>query len=144
MFGGLFVGAVVAVVLRSRWAILLAPIGHIIGFEVARALLFGATGFSSGGIYLGNSVAILVFIASRGVYALLGLLPMVLEAILGAAGIRQVTVGRPVLHGFARIRRYAAHTGTARGRVPWRSIGPRRSRRPGRWSGRYSGSCPDG
>ena len=113
MFGGLFVGAVVAVVLRSRWAILLAPIGHIIGFEVARALLFGATGFSSGGIYLGNSVAILVFIASRGVYALLGLLPMVLEAILGAAGIRQVTVGRPVLHGFARIRRYAARTGTA-------------------------------
>lgn len=113
MFGGLFVGAVVAAVLRSRWAILLAPLGHIIGFELARALLFGAPGFSSEGIYLGNSVAILVFIASRGVYAVLGLLPMVLGAILGAAGARRATVGLPTVHGFRPVRRYAARTGTA-------------------------------
>jgi len=113
MVGGLLIGVVVAVVLRSRWAILLAPIGHIIGFELARALVFGAAGFSSGGIYLGNSVAILVFIASRGVYALLGLLPMMLGANLGAAAVRRATSPPVGLHGFRRVRRYAARTGTA-------------------------------
>ena len=113
MFGGLLVGATVGVVLRSRWAILLAPIGHIIGFEIVRALVFGAPGFSSGGIYLGNSIAIVVFIASRGVYALLGFLPMVLGAIGGAAGVRRATLDTPALHGFRRVRRYVARTGTA-------------------------------
>ena len=81
---------------------------------MARALVFGAPGFSSGGIYLGNSVAILVFIASRGVYALLGLLPMVLGAILGAAGVRRATarhLGRCT--GSDGSRRYAARAGTA-------------------------------
>jgi hypothetical protein len=51
MFGGLLIGAAVAVALRSRWAILLAPIGHIISFELARALVFGPPVFSSGAIY---------------------------------------------------------------------------------------------
>ena len=113
MVGGVLVGGLTGVVLRSRWAVLLAPVGHIVGFELARALLFAPAGFTTSGIYLGNALAILVFIGSRGAYALLGLLPMVLGAILGATWARRVASPTIATHPVRRVRRYAARLGTA-------------------------------
>ena len=142
MFGGLLVGAAVAVVLRSRWAILLAPIGHIIGFEVARALVFGAPGLFERW-HLSRQLD-----GDPGVHRLPRrlraprALPMVLGAILGAAGVRRAIVGAPGrCTGSVGSAVHAARAGTA-----LLAVGARRDRRAVRaacldaadsWPGRH-------
>jgi proline iminopeptidase len=83
---GLLAGLVVGILLRTRWAMALAPITFAAAFEVAR---LGASGPTVDGIHLGSTYGILAFAVGRGVHGLLALVPMVLGAALGAAWARR-------------------------------------------------------
>jgi pimeloyl-ACP methyl ester carboxylesterase len=90
---GLLVGLVIGLLLRTRWAMLLAPVTFAVVFELAR---LGASGPTVDGIHLGSTYGILAFAAGRGVHGLLALSPMVLGAALGATlARRQLSTGRP-------------------------------------------------
>ena len=83
---GLLAGIVAGLLLRSRWAMLGAPVTFAVVFELVR---LGASGPTVDGIQLGSTYGILAFATGRGVHGLLALLPMVLGAALGAALARR-------------------------------------------------------
>ncbi len=82
----LMIGLVAGLLLRSRWAMLVAPVAFAVVFELVR---LGASGPTVDGIHLGSTYGIMAFAVGRGVHGLLALLPMVLGAALGAALARQ-------------------------------------------------------
>lgn len=87
MILGFAVGVITGLVMRSRWAMLLAPLAHMALFELTRV---GAVGPTVDRIRLDGLFAILALIAGRGFHAVVGLLPMVLGAIIGAAIARRL------------------------------------------------------
>jgi pimeloyl-ACP methyl ester carboxylesterase len=89
MGGGLVVGGLVGVALRSSWAILLTPAAHMLAIEIARRDAVGPTVDLP---RLDEPYGILALILGRGFHALVGLLPIMLGASLGAA----LAQGRPV------------------------------------------------
>lgn len=82
----LLVGLVAGLLLRTRWAILVAPLAFAVTFELVR---LGAAGPTVDGIELGSTYGIIAFAVGRGMHGLLALLPMVLGAVLGAALARR-------------------------------------------------------
>ena len=80
------VGFVVGFVLRSRWAMLLAPVAQIASFELTR---LGASGPTVDGISFDGMFGPLAFVVSRGFYGLVGTLPMVAAVAHGAALARR-------------------------------------------------------
>ncbi len=84
---GLAVGAACGLVMRSRWAILLAPLVFVAIFELVRV---GAEGPTVDMPALSSTVGILVAAVGRGFHGLLVLVPMMLGAALGAAVARRV------------------------------------------------------
>lgn len=89
---GLLAGCVAGLLLRTRWAMVVAPLTFAIAFELAR---LGVSGPTVDGIHLTSTYGIMAFAVGRGVHALLALLPMVLGAALGAAlSRRQLSSGR--------------------------------------------------
>lgn len=106
---GLLVGVVSGLLLRSRWAMLVAPVAFAAAFEVAR---LGVSGPTVDGIHPGSAYGIIAFVVGRGVHGLLALAPMVLGAALGAGWARRplspdppqrVGPGRWMRRGFAVI-----------------------------------------
>jgi pimeloyl-ACP methyl ester carboxylesterase len=89
MVGGLTVGALAGLLLRSRWVVVVAPLAHVIAIEIARRDAIGPTVDLP---RLDEPYGLLALILGRGFHALVGLLPMVLGASLGAA----LANGRPV------------------------------------------------
>jgi proline iminopeptidase len=83
---GLATGVLVGVALRSRWAMLLAPVLFVAAFEIMRA---GLTGPTVDGIHLTSTYGIMAFVVGRGFHGILVLLPMLLGASLGAALARR-------------------------------------------------------
>lgn len=83
---GLLVGLVAGLLLRTRWAMLVAPLTFAAIVELAR---LRATGPTVDGIHLGSTYGIMAFAVGRGVHGLLALLPMVLGAASGAALARR-------------------------------------------------------
>ncbi|MGE3380810.1 MAG: alpha/beta fold hydrolase [Nocardioides sp.] len=83
---GILVGFVAGLLLRSRWAMLVAPLTFVVVFELTRR---GVSGPTVDGIHLTSAYGIMAFAVGRGVHALLALLPMVLGAALGAALARR-------------------------------------------------------
>jgi proline iminopeptidase len=81
------VGVVAGMVMRSRWAMVLAPVTFAALFELAR---MGTDGPMVDGIHPGSTYGIVAFVLGRGIHALLGLLPMLLGATLGAAAARHL------------------------------------------------------
>jgi len=94
---GLLVGLVAGLVLRSRWAMLVAPVIFAVVIELVR---LGASGPTVDGIHLGSTYGILAFASGRGVHGLLALLPMVLGAALGAAVARRQLPTARLQRGF--------------------------------------------
>jgi len=90
MATGLLTGVAAGFVSRSRWAMLLAPLAHVAAFELTRS---GSAGPTVDGIHVDTTFGILAFILGRGVYGILGLLPMILGVSYGRALARLVTVG---------------------------------------------------
>lgn len=83
---GLLVGLVAGVLLRSRWAMVVAPLTFVAVFELVRVRASGPT---VDGIHLGSTYGIMALVVGRGVHGLLTLVPMVLGAALGAALARR-------------------------------------------------------
>ncbi len=93
---GLLTGVAAGYLLRSRWAMLLAPIVHVAAFELFR---LGTTGPTVDGIHLDTTFGILAFILGRGVYGILGLLPMMLGVAYGRSFARWIALGKVHPHG---------------------------------------------
>jgi pimeloyl-ACP methyl ester carboxylesterase len=76
------IGVAAGYVMRSRWAMLLAPLAYIATYELARLGIAGASleGFRFDSIY-----GIAAFAAGRGIHGLLALLPMVVGVSIGLA-----------------------------------------------------------
>jgi proline iminopeptidase len=79
---GLVVGFVAGALLRSRWAMLLAPAAHMIAIELARLPVAGPT---VDAIRLDTVFGLLALLHGRGFHGLVGLLPILLGASLGAS-----------------------------------------------------------
>ena len=88
---GLLVGWVAGLLLRTRWAMLVAPLAFATAFELAR---LGIDGPTVDGIHLTSTYGIMAFAVGRGVHALLALLPMMLGAAMGAAFSRRRSTAR--------------------------------------------------
>ena len=84
----LVAGLAAGLVLRSRLAILLAPIAHVLVLEMFHLGLAGPT---VGAIRLDETFGIIALIVGRGFYFLLGLVPMALGASLGATLARRLS-----------------------------------------------------
>ena len=80
------VGAVTGWWIRSRWAMVLAPVTFMLVFELARMRVDGPT---VDGIRLDGMYGVAALVAGRGVDAVLILLPMVVGASYGAALARR-------------------------------------------------------
>jgi proline iminopeptidase len=78
----LLVGVAAGYLVRSHWAVLLAPMAYIAAYELARIGIAGASleAFRFDSIY-----GIAAFAAGRGLHALLALLPMVVGVSIGIA-----------------------------------------------------------
>jgi pimeloyl-ACP methyl ester carboxylesterase len=104
---GLAVGVVVGFAMRSRWALLLAPLAYVIAVELAQR---GAAGPTVGPIRLDQTFGILALILGRGFHGLVALLPMLFGADLGVRLARRQS-GQP------------AWPGSLLGRVAWAIAG---------------------
>ena len=80
MGSSLVVGLVAGLIMRRRWAILLAPAAYIAAVELTR---LDAVGPTVDAIRLDNTFSILAFFLGRGFHGLVGLLPMVLGVEIG-------------------------------------------------------------
>ena len=69
----LLVGLASGSLFRSRWALLLTPLGYIAGYELAR---LGIAGAAFGPIRLDTPYGIVALVAGRGVHGLLVFVPM--------------------------------------------------------------------
>lgn len=104
---GLATGLVAGVVLRSRWATLLTPAVHVAAFELGR---WGTPGPTVSSLQLDSAYGVLAFVLGRILYALAGLLPMLLGGSLGVALARRwsglsARTRKPVGYAWLRVRR---------------------------------------
>lgn len=99
---GLAVGVASGFLLRSRWALLLAPAVHIVVIELVRLPVVGP---SVDAIRLESAFGVLALLLGRGFHGLVGLLPMVLGASLGAALARRLSGQTPVASMGVLLRR---------------------------------------
>ncbi|MBE2223297.1 MAG: alpha/beta hydrolase [Anaerolineae bacterium] len=107
MGSSLLVGLVAGLILRSRWAMLLAPAVYIVAVELAR---LNAVGPTVDAIRLDNTFGILALILGRGFHGLVGLLPMILGIELGVVAARQL---RGETAAGSRMRKVGRWLGTA-------------------------------
>src|SRR5215218_3199483 len=79
---GLLTGVFAGFLLRSRWAMLLAPAINLLVFELGRRDIDGPL---VDGIHLDTAFGIMGLVLGRGFYVLVGLIPMALGTVYGAA-----------------------------------------------------------
>jgi hypothetical protein len=107
MTATLLAGFLAGLVLRSRWAALVAPALHLAAFEIGRATAFHVAGETFGPPDFTTSLGTAMFLAGHVMYSVVALAPMVLGAILGAAVARRLTAGRVTPPTDSRWRRAA-------------------------------------
>jgi pimeloyl-ACP methyl ester carboxylesterase len=88
---GLVAGLAAGLLMGSRWALLVAPLGYLLAFELMH---WGSPVTSLGPIRLDEMYGILALILGRGFHGLLALLPMVLAGELGVRWARSLA-GQP-------------------------------------------------
>ena len=98
MAAGLVVGALAGFVLRSRWAMLVAPVAFAVAVEVGRIAVVGPTVDRP---QVSTFFGVLVLVLGRGFHALVQLVPMVLGAAVGAGWARRIA-GAPDPRGRRR------------------------------------------
>lgn len=81
LLGTLTLGLLTGFTMQSRWAMLLVPLVHVIAIQLIRN---GTEGPSVGPIRLDSSYGVLSLVLGRGFYLLVGLLPMIAGAGVGA------------------------------------------------------------
>ncbi len=87
----LFVGLTAGLAMRSRWAMLVAPLAYMLAVELAH---HGVAGPTVGAIRLDGTFGILALILGRGFHGLVGLLPMLIAAEFGLRLARTLS-GQP-------------------------------------------------
>lgn len=92
---GIAVGGLAGFALRSRWALLVAPVVFAGVYELTR---LGTDGPTVDGIHL-SAYGLIALVVGRGVHGLLVLAPMLLGAALGAGLDRRLRAGRPARIG---------------------------------------------
>lgn len=80
------VGAGAGYLLRSRWALLLAPVTYAVVFE---GLRLGTDGPLVDRVVLGSPYGVIAFVLGRGLHGVLALAPLMLGAALGAGYARR-------------------------------------------------------
>lgn len=111
----LAVGFLAGLVMRSRWALLAAPVAHVAALELGR---FGTRGLTVEGIHLDTFYGVLAFLIGRGFYALVALLPMLVGAAYGAGLARRITRRQARSGGFGnRLGHYTRRAGVVIGTV---------------------------
>jgi pimeloyl-ACP methyl ester carboxylesterase len=93
----LLVGGWAGLLMRSRWAMLLAPVAFVAVFELARIRTAGPLVDE---IRLTSTYGILAFALGRGLHTLLAIVPMVLAAAVGAGLARHLNGHRRHRHGW--------------------------------------------
>jgi proline iminopeptidase len=83
---GLVVGLVAGAVMRSRWAMLVAPVAFVAVFELVR---LDATGATIDSITLSSEYGVLAFIVGRVFHGVLAIWPMLVGVALGRAWARR-------------------------------------------------------
>ena len=76
------VGMAAGYLMRSRWAMLIAPIAYLVAYELSR---IGIAGASLDGFRLDNVYGVLALLVGRGFHGLLALFPMAVGAGIGVA-----------------------------------------------------------
>lgn len=94
MATSLLLGGLAGVILRSRWAMLIAPIAYIIAIELGRVHLIAPTVDAP---RLDEPFGILALILGRGFLGLVGVLPMLLGIAWGIALARHFTSSTPAI-----------------------------------------------
>ena len=97
MVAALLVGVFAGLAMRSRWAMLLAPVVFVIVFELARIRVSGPT---VDGIQT-STYGLVALTVGRGIHGALALAPMVLGAALGAGLARRIAGGPAIRYGRA-------------------------------------------
>jgi proline iminopeptidase len=92
LISGLLIGLAGGLLTRSPWAMLVVPVVHILVLEFSRPHLLGPT---VGAIRLNELYGILAFVLGRGLYGLIGILPMILGAYLGLVIGNQMVATTP-------------------------------------------------
>ncbi|MDD7968420.1 alpha/beta fold hydrolase [Actinomycetospora lemnae] len=100
---GAAVGTLAGFVLRSRWAMLLAPVVFAVAVELGRV---GVVGPTVDRPQISTFFGVLVLVLGRGFHALVQLLPMVLGAAVGA-GLARRRSGAAVAHARRRAAQWA-------------------------------------
>lgn len=114
----LAVGVAAGVVVRSRWAMLVAPAVFVVAFELTR---LGTDGPTVDGIHVTTLHGLFAFVVGRGFHALISVLPMILGAAFGAGFARRrdrVGAGR----GWARYLRRSVAVLAAVGLVAFAGV----------------------
>jgi proline iminopeptidase len=96
--------------MRTRWAMLLAPVAFAAVFELVR---IGEVGPTVDRIHLSSTYGILAFAVGRGIHAILTLVPMLLGAALGAAAARRLDGRAASRRGWAKAGLWTRRTVTA-------------------------------
>lgn len=100
---GAGVGVFAGYVLRSRWAMLVAPVVFAVAVELARINVVGPTVDRP---ELTTFFGLLTLVLGRGFHALVQLVPMVLGAAAGA-GLARRRLGTPDLRGWHRVAQWS-------------------------------------
>lgn len=95
----LLVGAFAGLVMRTRWAMLLAPAVFVAVFELVR---INTVGPLVDGIHLGSTLGIIAFALGRGLHGVLAIVPMLLGVTFGAAIARRLDGTGQARHGWGR------------------------------------------
>ncbi|HEX6210790.1 MAG TPA: alpha/beta fold hydrolase, partial [Methylomirabilota bacterium] len=82
ILASLAVGAVAGYLLRSRWAVLVAPLAYLAAYELSRIGIDGAT---LDGVRLDTVYGVLALVVGRGFHGLMALFPMAVGAGIGVA-----------------------------------------------------------
>ncbi|MEO8969569.1 MAG: alpha/beta hydrolase [Solirubrobacteraceae bacterium] len=97
--GSLLVGVFAGLVMRTRWAMLLAPVVFVAVFELVR---INTAGPLVDGIHLGSTLGIIAFALGRGLHGVLAVVPMLLGVTFGAAIARRLHPTGPPRHGWGQ------------------------------------------
>jgi len=87
MAGGLIVGIIAGFMVRSRWAMLLAPVALTVTYELERR---GTDGPTVDAVRLDSTYGIVAFILGRGLTAILAFVPLLLGVTYGMALARRL------------------------------------------------------
>ncbi len=104
---GAVVGATAGFAVRSRWAMLLAPVVFAAVYETVR---LGSDGPTIDAIHPRSTYGILAFVVGRGFHGLIALVPMLLGAAFGAALARRARSEPGSRHGRSRVGLFVRRT----------------------------------